>query len=96
MKQGWLSRFWGMCQRRHPPIVQSSQEQAKQMMEQPGVFVLDVREQDEYDSGHIPERCFFRWERSTGKVQNGRSRTRVRRCWYTAAAATAVKVRRIV
>lgn len=29
------------------------------MMEQPGVFVLDVREQDEYDSGHIPGAVLF-------------------------------------
>ena len=32
---------------------QISQEKAKEMMTQPGVIILDVREQDEYDSGHI-------------------------------------------
>lgn len=33
---------------------QISQETAKQMMDEQDVIILDVREQDEYDSGHIP------------------------------------------
>ena len=33
---------------------QISQEQAKEMMDDGQVVVLDVREQDEYDGGHIP------------------------------------------
>ena len=34
---------------------QISQEEAKQMMDQlEDVAILDVREQDEFDSGHIP------------------------------------------
>ena len=33
---------------------QSSQEEAKEMMDTQDVIILDVREQDEYDSGHIP------------------------------------------
>ena len=33
---------------------QISQEEAKNMMDTQEVVVLDVREQDEYDSGHIP------------------------------------------
>ena len=33
---------------------QISQEEAKQMMDTQEVIILDVREQDEYDSGHIP------------------------------------------
>ncbi len=33
---------------------QISQEEAKKMMDTQEVIVLDVREQDEYDSGHIP------------------------------------------
>lgn len=33
---------------------QISQEQAKEMMDTQEVLILDVREQDEYDSGHIP------------------------------------------
>lgn len=33
---------------------QISQEKAKEMMDTQGVVILDVREQDEYDSGHIP------------------------------------------
>ena len=31
-----------------------SQEEAKEMMDSQDVIILDVREQDEYDSGHIP------------------------------------------
>ena len=31
-----------------------SQEKAKEMMDAGEVLILDVREQDEYDSGHIP------------------------------------------
>jgi len=33
---------------------QITQEEAKEMMDTQEVIVLDVREQDEYDSGHIP------------------------------------------
>ena len=33
---------------------QISQEEAKEMMDTQEVVILDVREQDEYDSGHIP------------------------------------------
>ena len=33
---------------------QISQEEAKEMMDTQDVVILDVREQDEYDSGHIP------------------------------------------
>lgn len=32
-----------------------SQEEAKEMMDNQEVILLDVREQNEYDSGHIPE-----------------------------------------
>ena len=33
---------------------QITQEEAKDMMDTQEVIVLDVREQDEYDAGHIP------------------------------------------
>ena len=33
---------------------QITQEEAKDMMDTQEVIILDVREQDEYDSGHIP------------------------------------------
>ena len=33
---------------------QITQEEAKEMMDTQEVVILDVREQDEYDSGHIP------------------------------------------
>lgn len=32
-----------------------SQEEAKEMMDNQEVLILDVREQSEYDSGHIPD-----------------------------------------
>ncbi len=34
--------------------LQISQEEAKNMMDTQAVVVLDVREQEEYDAGHIP------------------------------------------
>ena len=34
---------------------QINQEEAKEMMDTQEVIILDVREQDEYDSGHIPD-----------------------------------------
>ena len=33
---------------------QITQEEAKEMMDTQEIIILDVREQDEYDSGHIP------------------------------------------
>lgn len=33
---------------------QITQEEAKEMMDSQDVIILDVREQNEYDSGHIP------------------------------------------
>lgn len=34
---------------------QISQEEAKEMMDNQEVLILDVREQEEYDGGHIPD-----------------------------------------
>lgn len=34
---------------------QISQEEAKEMLDTQDVLILDVREQEEYDSGHIPD-----------------------------------------
>ena len=34
---------------------QITQEEAKEMMDTQEVIILDVREQDEYDDGHIPD-----------------------------------------
>ena len=34
---------------------QISQEEAKEMMDTQEVLILDVREQEEYDDGHIPD-----------------------------------------
>ena len=33
---------------------QITQEEAKEMMDKQEVLILDVREQDEYDAGHVP------------------------------------------
>ena len=38
---------------------QISQEEAKQMMDSQKVIILDVREQNEFDSGHIPNACLL-------------------------------------
>ncbi len=40
--------------KKEAPYQQISQEEAKEMMDTQEVVILDVREQDEYDSGHIP------------------------------------------
>ena len=36
---------------------QITQEEAKEMMDTQEVIILDVQEQEEYDSGHIPQCC---------------------------------------
>ena len=51
-----------------------SQEKAKEMMDTQEVLILDVREQDEYDGGHIPgaatspARSCCRWAPSTRRA----------------------------
>lgn len=42
-------------QTEHNAYQQISQEEAKQKMDTEKVLVLDVREQSEYDAGHIPD-----------------------------------------
>ena len=42
------------CSRAADGYKQIDQKTAKDMMDQGGVIVLDVREQDEFDGGHIP------------------------------------------
>lgn len=37
-----------------PSYQQITAEEAKTMMDEQDVIILDVREQDEYDAGHIP------------------------------------------
>ena len=49
---------------------QITQEEAKEMMDTQEVIILDVREQDEYDSGSTtaatsPAQCCCQWEAST-------------------------------
>lgn len=47
---------WGSAPARHeaPAYQKITQEEAKERMDTQEVLVLDVREQSEYDSGHIP------------------------------------------
>ena len=45
--------FAGCAANGSGPYKQINQEEAKEMMDTQAVIVLDVREQDEYDSGHI-------------------------------------------
>ncbi len=42
------------AQKDSPSYQRISQEEAKKMMETQDVIVLDVREQNEFDAGHIP------------------------------------------
>ena len=44
----------GCCGASADSYQQITQEEAKEMMDAQEVILLDVREQDEYDSGHIP------------------------------------------
>ena len=57
---------------------QITAEEAKSMMdEQPDAVVLDVREQDEYDAGHIPSAVLLRSEQSTRKLPHPLSQGRI-------------------
>ena len=42
------------CAAPEPGYRQISQEEAKEMMDTQNVIILDVREQSEFDAGHIP------------------------------------------
>ena len=71
---------------------QITQEEAKEMMDTQEVIVLDVREQDEYDSGHIPGAVLL----PVGTIDEDTAAEaipkRIPRCWSTAAAGTAAKL----
>ena len=57
---------------------QITQEEAKEMMDSQEVIILDVREQDEYDSGHISRAALL----PVGTIDEqgqGRAEHRVRR-----------------
>ena len=48
---------------------QISQDEAKQMMEQDGTqIIVDVRTQEEYDSGHIPGAIWEDWNAASTAV----------------------------
>ena len=70
---------------------QITQEEAKEMMDTQEVIILDVREQDEYDSGHIPGAVLLPVgtidEDTAAEVIPEKDST----CWSTAAAGTAVR-----
>lgn len=57
---------------------QITQEEAKDMMDTQEVIVLDVREQDEFDTGHIPEAVLL----PVGTHYQGRSSRCDRRSGY--------------
>ena len=50
---------------------QITQEEAKEMMDTQEVIILDVREQDEYDSGHIPGAVLLRHTFATHALTSG-------------------------
>ena len=58
------------------------------MMDSQEVIILDVREQDEYDSGHIPGAVLL----PVGTIDETTAAAvilrRIPRCWSTAAAET--------
>ena len=64
---------------------QITQEEAKEMMDTQEVIILDVREQDEYDSGHIPGAVLL----PVGTIDE--TPRKIPRYWSTAAAETAVR-----
>ena len=70
---------------------QITQEEAKEMMDTQEVIILDVREQDEYDSGHIPGAVLL----PVGAIDEDTAAEviprRTPRCWFTAAAETAAR-----
>ena len=70
---------------------QITQEEAKEMMDTQEVIILDVREQDEYDSGHIPGAVLL----PVGTIDETTAAEviprRTPRFWSTAAAGIAVR-----
>ena len=63
---------------------QITQEEAKEMMDTQEVIILDVREQDEYDSGHIPGAVLL----PVGSIDED---TATEVIWSTAAVGTAAR-----
>ena len=63
---------------------QITQEEAKEMMDTQEVIILDVREQDEYDSGHIPGAVLL----PVGSIDED---TATEVFWSTAAVGTAAR-----
>lgn len=49
-----LTGCGGGASESQPSYQQITQQEAKEMMDSQQVIVLDVREQEEYDGGHIP------------------------------------------
>lgn len=69
---------------------QISQEEAKKKMDTQEVIVLDVREQDEFDAGHIPGAVLL----PVGTVSGETAAAVIPRwCWCTVAAETAAERR---
>ena len=72
---------------------QIDQEAAKEMMDTQEVIILDVREQDEYDSGHIPGAVLLPVGTIDETTAAEVSPRRAPQCWSTAAAETAARPR---
>ena len=70
---------------------QISQEEAKKMMDTQVVMILDVREQDEFDAGHIPGALLLPVGTISGESAAAVIPELDSVVWCTAAAETAAK-----
>lgn len=70
-----------------------TQEKAKELMDTQEVLILDVREQSEYDSGHIPNAVLLPVGQIDEKRQSRSFLQRMPWCWSIAAVETAAKRR---
>ena len=68
-----------------------TQEEAKEMMDTQEVIILDVREQDEYDSGHIPGAVLLPVGSIDEDTAAGVILKQTPQFWSTAAVETAVR-----
>lgn len=66
-----------------------TQEKAKELMDTQEVLILDVREQNEYDSGHIPNAVLLPVGQIDEKRQSRSFLQRMQWCWSIAAVETA-------
>lgn len=74
---------------------QITQETAKEMMDTWEGVIMNVREQDEYDSGHIPD-AVLQGVLSTRILPMMRSPRRISRCWSTCRSGNRSKTASLV